>query len=759
MFPNSFLGKFLIISLESRRKRRTHGVYTMDLVKLLKTNWITLILLFITLLVLLAGISDSTYVIMCYVMLGFLLAWLIYSAGFLSIHIASENTAQDKHTSQTYYSMKEWHLVDKKRDQLLIKALMLITILVIVFVLLFERLNQFPSFFTPELNDSIKFFVVNSWQIFAGIFLIIYIIVLILLIMKRLPEEMLNVFRGVVNIAIFCLGFVIYIAISVWAVINEFLSIEAVLVGFLILPIALVINRVEGKFFYLFAINQWNQFRKYDFLEGSQIHETSSSFFKQLKALIALLILPISLVSTLLGIIDVMTGNLGIDNESLLATFIDSFLNTFPDLSTLVLFLVTMGPLLVLIFRPFAFVEVWLNQGLYEKMASPWDLDTLNDNMTKYSSLFRIAHKTRGFRWSLFLSGASILSLLGLSFVSSFITAESQVYMYIQEGLILITFVTSIIFILTLLQLTWDPIEEKTLLLFGRESRRSKIDLVNYSLYGEWLLHETSDMEIYLKSCPIHWGLPWFLKGLNLFYSDEDRLMAFERALDNQTFLLKSITPIAWNDYGVLLTQSGRNEEALDAFLKGQKALDKSEEEVMREMKEIIARESEPLLVENMMIGEPLAQTAMDIPMYAQMAMDGGDPSPETPPERKGRLLSYDELVGAENKENLVSLLDQRYSRRSRSKLNRNLAYLMQLRDDLESNWATIKELDNYLAENPNDNEKWIELAEICEKMSFLKKARTSYQKAAELYKSQGNNERYTQIIRKLEDLGELDIE
>ena len=66
---------------------------------------------------------------------------------------------------------------------------------------------------------------------------------------------MLNVFRGISNILVFSLGLIIYIIVGIWAVINQFLNLEAVVLGFFILPIALVISRVEGKFFYLFAIN------------------------------------------------------------------------------------------------------------------------------------------------------------------------------------------------------------------------------------------------------------------------------------------------------------------------------------------------------------------------------------------------------------------------------------------------------------------------------------------------------------------------
>ena len=81
----------------------------------------------------------------------------------------------------------------------------------------------------------------------------------------------------------------------------------------------------------------------------------------------------------------------------------------------------------------------------------------------------------------------------------------------------------------------------------------------------------------------------------------------------------------------------------------------------------------------------------------------------------------------------------------------------MQLRTDLESNWKIIKELDAYLEGNPRDAEKWIELADLCKKMNFIEKSKTSYQTAAEIYQSLGNNERYTQILQKVKDLGSDD--
>ena len=145
----------------------------MDFVKMLKETWFTITLLLVTILIIILGIVDSTYVITAFIMIGVFLGWLIYSTGFLTIHIASENTIDEKRQTLNYYSMKEWHSVDKKRDQVFFKALMLITILLIILTIVFERLSQIPSFFPSSINETIEIFVVNSWLVFAILFILI----------------------------------------------------------------------------------------------------------------------------------------------------------------------------------------------------------------------------------------------------------------------------------------------------------------------------------------------------------------------------------------------------------------------------------------------------------------------------------------------------------------------------------------------------------------------------------------------------------
>ena len=109
----------------------------MDIVKILKETWLIIILLLLTIIFIILGFLDSSYVITAFIMIGVFLGWLIYFTGFLRIHVASENIIDEKRNTKNYYSMKEWHLVDKKRDQVFLKVLMLIAILLVVLIILF----------------------------------------------------------------------------------------------------------------------------------------------------------------------------------------------------------------------------------------------------------------------------------------------------------------------------------------------------------------------------------------------------------------------------------------------------------------------------------------------------------------------------------------------------------------------------------------------------------------------------------------------
>ncbi|MHA1972316.1 MAG: tetratricopeptide repeat protein [Candidatus Hodarchaeales archaeon] len=694
---------------------------------------------------------ESHFSIVALWVFGIFLSIVIYLKGLKGIGVPREATVEERDKNDIYFNVEQWSHIDTKKGQLMLRAVLFLIILVIVQSLVINASSRLVELMPNEVISRLEFLSSNTWMIFFGLVFLIYSIILVLYLTKRVPEDLAKIFHDRMNRAVILIGISIYLIVGIILAVREIYSFESVFMGLFILPIALVVARIEGQFFYLFTINQWNQIRNYDILRGQKLVNNEDSLFRQMKgrikqfiAFMALVIIPISLVSTLLHIIDFISGAVAGSNSSMLNTVIGSFTSAIPDLAPLILVLFTLGPLLVLIVRPFAFVETWINQGLYSKISSPWDLDTLKNNMDSYNALFNMPYKYKSFRWSMFLSSVSILTLIGLNIFVSFTVLDQAIITHIKESILLLSFITSIVFILTILELSLDPIEEKTLLLFGRESRKTGLDLINYSLYGEYLLYKSENMDEYIKKCPEHWGLPYFLKGLNVRYNIEDRLKAFEKALDEKSVLLKSIEPIAWNDYGAILAKLGRNEEALRAFMKGEEALGKKQEEILKELDD--TRMSPDFLVE-----VPVVQTLAD-PLYVQTAIDGTGGSSATN-QRESNLLSYEELVGYENKEKLTSFLERKYERRANSKLARNINFLMKQKEEIKKNWEIIKSLDEHLKDNPNDAESWAKLGNICKKLRFTKRAKESFEKASQLFQVQERQEERDRILKELEEL------
>jgi hypothetical protein len=114
---------------------------------------------------------------------------------------------------------------------------------------------------------------------------------------------------------------------------------------------------------------------------------------------------------------------------------------------------------------------------------------------------------------------------------------------FILQGIILINFINPIIFFMSFYELSRNMEEEKSLLIFAKESKKAGIDLINLSLYGEHLLIRRKSMEHYLEINPASWGLAWVLKGRNNIYDEIDRIEALEEALSEGKVHLPAVKP------------------------------------------------------------------------------------------------------------------------------------------------------------------------------------------------------------------------
>jgi len=740
---------------------------------LIKKNWQIGILTVFTILCIFLSLFDSIFLLLGYSGFGFLIGWVIYSKGFLNIHIPKENAEKEKEMNSDYYSVDKWTAVDQNQGQLLLKAVILLVILWVVFSVLLNNLSQIQNFFPDEIETWIKTLISASWVGLIGFVILLYVSVIFASILKRLPDELTKVFRGRANRFIILLGFILFLGIGFWGILMEHISGEAFLLGLLIFPTALFISRIQGSFFYLFSIDQWYQVRNYSILEGQKLRDSQATLWgqgkgvlDQIRALIVILIIPISLISTLIALYDFITGNFISDEPGLLETVTGSLIP--PNFVLITLMLLSLGPLLVLIAKPFAFVEVWLNQGLYEKISSPWDLDTANDNFERYHTLFPFPDQQPGFRWSLLIAGTGVLTLFGLNLNASVASSDLPIVTSLIEGLILVSFVTSIIFFLTLIELNWDLIEEKTLWIFGRESRKNNRNLMNYSLYGEYLLFNNKTMDDYIPKNPKSWGLPWFLKGLNPTHTNDDRLSALKIALEEDQVLIPSVIPVAWNDYGVLLSQKGRLDEAEKAFETALKLLGKTPKKAP-----LITEKLNDFAVPNMPVAQmsidepvpnmPISQKPVKEPEFvtqtrpvSQMAPRSSSSSSSRSIRSKERsLISFEELRALDDEEGLRDSLEARYRRRPATKAAYNIEVIRQRREKMLTKLRKIKDLDTHLETNPEDVDKWIKLGDACTEVDYLPQAKNAYKKAHVLLKEQGRESDIEEIEGKLEELEE----
>lgn len=615
-------------------------------------------------LLLVGWFIEKDYLVPAFLIIGLLVGWIVFKKGFLALQIPDVLSEDEKFSHFQYYGMKKWTEIVERKNQRLLKTLVgmiiawgTLSVSVNIFV-------QIKEVFSSGVERIIEEMIWVSWIGLVALVIFLYAASLIALLRKpnprnvlsnmacympelgkktfhseealedlpnilkgknpkkispemgrrikkylegkidsSLPEDLKVLFRGKLNKLILLIGLSMFFVASAWGLNQGFISLKGIFVGLFLLPIALLIGRIEGKFFYLFAINQWYQSYNWDLIKGEPVRPVSGNWWQhfkglltQFKAIIAVINLPLGLILSFIGLINLIQGNIGEELMNALPTW----LVTIGGYDLTLIFL-TLGPLLILLIRPFDFVSVWLNQGLYEMIASPWDVDTVNENIAKYDTIFRFPHRLPGFRLGLLLAIGGIFILLGWSFCASLTTLPDKTLSDFNKGFSLNMNVMAVIVFLTLLELSRNLVEERTVWIFAREGRRHQIGLINESLYGEHLsirgvtaavfmreereavqrarVNEKANRELLMRAIyysrglmedfadrqPTDWGLTYYMKALNRqIYTDEEVIRAYQQALNPNHILLPGVVATCWNNLGVFFgrLEHFREEEA-----------------------------------------------------------------------------------------------------------------------------------------------------------------------------------------------------
>jgi Ras-related protein Rab-18 len=454
------------------------------------------------------------------------------------------------------------------------------------------------AFWEANIGDpQILEFLLSIGTISLFIILTLIIIVLMWLITrKEIIKETKNLFTGRVSILSLIFTFLGFITINFIGWNRGWSSLEGMLLATVIMIPLFLVSRIEGKFFVMFAIQQFFQAQNWDFLEGDGIHPiyTRSDRLKglilRIYSLITLILIPLSIIGLLTNYWSVIVQNNPLTDSSILEGF---FFFIPLEIVPLVIFVLGIGPLLMLLIKPMNFVENWVNQGLYDKIGSTWKTSRL-DSKKQDKEVIQFPNLSNAFTMNLILVTSMILVNVGLISISE---AISTLFPILSEAVLIANVSTSFAFLFTFCESFFSLTEERNMIHFAKIGKKDSRDVINEILWGEnsLLSEEKYKLEKWLSTTPKTWGTPSYLQGLALFYNIWEKvdslsvskneilsfseeanidemvrncLSHFDNALDPSTSLLPELIPQALTKYAQLHFVIGKNIRAMEFLQK-----------------------------------------------------------------------------------------------------------------------------------------------------------------------------------------------
>ena len=260
-------------------------------------------------------VVDPTYMLYAYLFIGVIAVIVIYKYALTSIEVPYIIDSEDEmHEKEKYYEAKSW-TESKQPFGLITRIILFLGIAWIVFTIILVgiKLIGLKFLIILDMNSEI---VVTELTILALVMAFLYISFLILILFKKIPEEMKSLVSNKSDFFIIGLEICEFFILGIYGLFQSFISIQEFLIAILLLPLFLLIARLEGKYFFLFALNQLSIIENWNLLAEKYLYKSTDKLKKRLfglsqriVALISLLTLPIGLVTGIFSLIDYLINN------------------------------------------------------------------------------------------------------------------------------------------------------------------------------------------------------------------------------------------------------------------------------------------------------------------------------------------------------------------------------------------------------------------------------------------------------------------
>jgi len=369
-----------------------------------------------------------------------------------------------------------------------------------------------------------------------------------------------------------------FVLFSAYALATGRLTLPGFALSLFLLPVILAVGRVEGRFFLLFFIQELFKVRNWNLLDGKKVvHQKgikrASGWLERLMATVAVVMVVVGLVTAPLGFAEFLEYTPG-SSKTLFSEY--AWVARL-NLGILVLVL-GLGPLLSLATKPFGFINVWLNQRLYEQIASAWDIRTMNRNIVAWNAVVRMPRPSRreGFGEGIALAGGGILGLIALTLASRIAFTHGalppgHMMQSVFESLQLLSLVSTVVLFASLIELGFLSMEARTTWCFAAEGRKAGVDLINHSLFGLHWLRMRWQHRGWHSDSPESWALPDILYGINDHPNmvKSEQLKGLKRAI--RQVLPPAMRPVAWQQLCAFYYEINRPEEGRKTLFKALK--------------------------------------------------------------------------------------------------------------------------------------------------------------------------------------------